>query len=109
VGTTLAFVPIVAFYTWSIARARSCPWREILPLRAYGRVVAVGLCGVAVALAWKLGMDGSAGFMLAGQALLLLGTFAAVGTSTGLVTREDWRYVWQWLKLESLSGRPRGP
>jgi O-antigen/teichoic acid export membrane protein len=109
VGTTLAFVPIVAFYTWSIARASELPMREILPLRAYGRVVAVGLLGVAAALAWKLGMEGSAGFMLAGQALLLLGTFAAVGTLTGLVTREDWRYVWRWLKLESLSGRPRGP
>jgi O-antigen/teichoic acid export membrane protein len=109
VGTTLAFVPIVAFYTWSIARASGLPMREILPLRAYVRVVAVGLCGVALALAWKLGMEGSAGFMLGGQALLLLGTFAAVGTLTGLVTREDWRYVWRWLKLESLSGRPRGP
>jgi O-antigen/teichoic acid export membrane protein len=109
VGTTLAFIPIVAFFTWSIARASELPMREILPLRAYGRVVAVGLLGVAAALAWKLGMEGSAGFMLAGQALLLLGTFAAVGTLTGLVTREDWRYVWRWLKLESLSGRPRGP
>jgi O-antigen/teichoic acid export membrane protein len=108
-GTTLAFVPIVAFYTWSIARASGLPMREILPLRAYGRVVAVGLCGAAMALAWKLGMEGSAGFLLAGQAVLLLGTFAAVGTATGLVTREDWRYVWRWLKLESLSGRPRGP
>jgi len=108
-GTTLAFVPIVAFYTWSIARASELPMREILPLRAYARVVAVGLCGVAVALVWKLGMDGSAAFMLGGQALLLLSTFAAVGTATGLVTRDDWRYVWRWLKLESLSGRPRGP
>jgi O-antigen/teichoic acid export membrane protein len=108
-GTALAFVPMVAFYTWSIARASDLPMREILPLRAYGRVLAVGLCGVAAALAWKLGMEGSAGFMLGGQALLLLGTFALVGTLTGLVTRDDWRYVWRWLKLESLSGRPRGP
>lgn len=108
-GTTLAFVPIVAFYTWSIARASGLPTREILPLRVYGRVVAVGLAGVAVALVWKLGMSGSAVFMLGGQALLLLGTFAAVGTATGLVTRADWRYVWGWLKLESLAGRPRGP
>lgn len=108
-GTALAFVPIVVFYTWSIARASALPMREILPLRAYGRVVAVGLLGVAVALAWKLGMEGSAVFMLAGQAVLLLGTFAAVGTMSGIVTRDDWRYVWRWLKLESLSGRPRGP
>lgn len=109
VGTALAFVPLVAFYTWSIARASGLPTGEILPLRAYARVVAVGLCGVAAALAGKLGMTGSAGAMLGAQALLLLGTFAAVGTATGLITRADWRYVWGWLKLESLSGRPRGP
>lgn len=23
--------------------------------------------------------------------------------------RDDWRHVGRWLKLESLSGRPRGP
>ncbi len=108
-GTTLAFVPIVVFYTWSIARASGLPMGEILPLRAYARVVAVGLLGVVAALAWKFGMSGSAGFMLGGQALLLLGTFALVGTASGIVTRADWRYVWGWLKLESLSGRPRGP
>ena len=35
----LAFVPIVAFYTWSIARASGLPMREILPLRAYARPI----------------------------------------------------------------------
>lgn len=108
-GTTLAFIPIVAFYTWSIGRASGLPMREILPLVAYGRVVAVGLLGVAVALVWKASMSGSAVLMLGTEALLLLTTFAAVGSATGLITRADWRYVWAWMRLESLSGRPRGP
>lgn len=108
-GTTLAFIPIVAFYTWSIARASGLPMREILPLVAYSRVVAVGLMGLGVALVWKTSMEGSAVFMLGTEALLLLATFAVVGTAARLITRGDWRYLWAWVRLESLSGRPRGP
>lgn len=105
-GTTLAFVPIVAFYTWSIARASGLPMREILPLRAYGRVVAVALVGVAAALAFKAAVDGPAALMLAGEALVVLGTFAVLGTATRVIVADDWRYLWGWLRLRSLARRP---
>lgn len=104
-GTALAFVPIVLFYTWCIARASELPFGEIFPLYAYARVVGVALVGVAVAVAFKLGVDGSAGFMLAMEAVLLLSVFAAVGTVVRVIRREDWRYAWGWVRLRALSSR----
>ncbi len=105
-GTALAFVPIVLFYTWCIARATTLPFAQIFPLAAYARVVAVALVGVAAAVFVKGSVEGSAPAMLAIEAAVLLGVFAAVGTAVRVIHREDWRYLWGWVRLEALA-RPR--
>lgn len=104
-GTALAFIPIAIFYTWTIGRASGLPFREIFPLVAYARVVAVGLVGVAGAVALKLSLTASAPLMLAGEAAVLLSVFAVLGTVLGIIRAEDWRYVKAWLKLEPLTTR----
>ena len=104
-GTALAFVPIVLFYTWCIARASKLPFTEIFPLVAYAKVVGVGLCGVAVAVVFKSSVTGSAAMMLGGEAMLLLGVFAGLGSALGVIGRDDWHYVGRWLRLDALSKR----
>ncbi|MCA9637883.1 MAG: oligosaccharide flippase family protein, partial [Myxococcales bacterium] len=105
-GTTLAFIPIVAFYTWSIARASGLAIGEILPLAAYGRVVGLGLVGALVAFAFKLSIDGPAALMLIGEASILLGVFAGLGTLTGVIGRGEWGYLWSWVRLRFLARQP---
>ncbi|MCH9685492.1 MAG: polysaccharide biosynthesis C-terminal domain-containing protein [Deltaproteobacteria bacterium] len=105
-GTALAFVPIAFFYTWCIARAAELPLGQIFPLRAYGRVIGVGLLAVAAAIGFKLGVEGSAVTMLLGEAAVLVGVFAAVGTLLRVIGAEDWRYVGEWLRLKALT-RPQ--
>ncbi len=108
-GTAFAFVPIVVFYSWSIARASGLPMGDILPLRAYARVVGIALVGAAIAWGFKRQMSGPAAWMLAGEAALLLGTFAALGTVLRVIHRDDWRYVWGWVRLEALFKRRGAP
>jgi len=114
-GTTLAFVPIVLFYTWSIARASGLPFGEIFPLVAYARVVGVSLVGMAAAGAFKWAVDGPAATMLAVEAAIGLSVYAAMGTALGVIRREDWSYAWGWLRLRALARRatetiePAGP
>lgn len=105
-GTALAFLPIALFYTWAIGRAAALPFREIFPLVAYAKVVAVALVGAAGALVLKLAFEGSAAAMLAGEAAVLLITFAILGTALGIIRPEDWRYIKGWLRLEPLTARP---
>lgn len=102
IGTALAFAPIALYYCWCIARASGLPLRDIFPLRRYVRVLALALVGVAFALAFKLGVDTTPGASLAGQAVIVIGTFALLGTLTRTIRREDWRYAWNWIRLKTL-------
>jgi O-antigen/teichoic acid export membrane protein len=102
-GTALAFAPMAVVYCWCIARASGLPLREIFPIRRYVRVLCIALVGVAFALAFKLTVDTAPAIALAVQAAIVLGTFAVLGTLTGTIRGEDWRYAWSWIRLKALS------
>jgi O-antigen/teichoic acid export membrane protein len=99
-GTLLAFVPMVGAYTWFIGRVSGVPFREVYPLGAWLRVVATALPAVAVALLFKFEVEASPLVGLAAQAAIVLVGFAAAGTLTGLITRDDWRFLRRYVLLQ---------
>lgn len=101
-GTFLAFVPMVFYYCWCIARASGLRFREIFPLVAYAKVLAVALVGVAAALVFRANVDWTAGWAFSAQFVIVLGTFAAVGSAVGIITRADWSFMGGWLRLRML-------
>jgi O-antigen/teichoic acid export membrane protein len=101
-GTALTFVPMVVFYCWCISRASKIPMSEIFPLRRYLRVLAHALVGVALALVFKFSVTTTPALGLAGQAVIILGTFIVLGSATRTILPEDWRYAWGWIRLKAL-------
>lgn len=101
-GTLLAFIPTVGFYCWCIARSSGVPLSRIFPFFGWLRVVALAGVASAPAVAFKLTTTLPAGASLAIEAALLLATFAAIGTATGLIGREDWSYMRSWVALKIL-------
>lgn len=107
-GTFLAFVPMVVFYCWCIARASGLPLREIFPLFAYARVLAVALVGVAGAASFRGATDWAPGPALLAQFAIVLGAFATLGSALGVIAREDWSFAWAWIRLRGLRSASRG-
>jgi O-antigen/teichoic acid export membrane protein len=102
VGTVIAFVPTVYYYCRFIARAADVPVRQTFPLGAYLLVVLTALPGVALAWAAKTLSPIAAWHpapSLLVQAAIVLGVYAALGTLTKRITREDWAFVGNWLNL----------
>jgi O-antigen/teichoic acid export membrane protein len=102
VGTALSFVPSVYVYCWYIARASGVPISSTFPLVGYLRAlfVAVPACALAVGLKLWLPVDPGRLFLI--EALVVLGGYSLVGTLTGLVQRDDWRFLWDWMRLRPL-------
>ncbi len=102
IGTAVAFVPTVFFYCYYIGKASGVPVRETFPVWDYARVIlaAVPGCAVAVALKLSLAWPDWAMFLVEGAAVL--GGYAAVATLVGLLTRADWRFVGDWVRLRVL-------
>jgi O-antigen/teichoic acid export membrane protein len=99
-GTSLAFIPMVIFYVWSIARATGLRTREIFPAGDYFRVL--GLSGAAGGAAYLLknALGGPRGFRLA---VAVLGTtllFAVCGSLLGVISKADWRFARNWTRLK---------
>ncbi len=92
-GTLIAFVPNVMFYCYAISRATGVPYRDVFPLRAWSRVLALSVVAAAAATAVKLGTDWNAATTLGACAIVLLTTFGVLGTLTGTVERSDWRFL----------------
>ncbi len=92
-GTALAFFPIAVVYTWYISKASGIPLRDIFPLRDYLRVVAVA--GVGAAAAWVLVIQTDLGpwLELLSVAVVVMGSFAVLGTLTRTITPEDWTFA----------------
>jgi O-antigen/teichoic acid export membrane protein len=107
-GTSLAFIPMVVFYVWSIARATNLRTRDIFPARDYFRVL--GLSGVAGAVAYfaKTAVPGPKGFKLLLAILVTMLVFALLGSVTGVITQGDWRLARSWMTLR-LARRARRP
>jgi O-antigen/teichoic acid export membrane protein len=92
-GAALAFVAMVVAYCTGIGRAAGVPLRRVFPLRAYLGVVAVGAVACLPALAFKARSPFGEGGTLAVVAALVLGCFAFLGSTVGLITRADWSFV----------------
>ncbi|MCA9701757.1 MAG: polysaccharide biosynthesis C-terminal domain-containing protein, partial [Myxococcales bacterium] len=102
-GTAVAFVPTLLFYCWFIARAWHVRLRDTLPLWGYLKIVAVA--ALPSVGAWELcrHLDwGPVPELLLSSAIVVVG-FAGLGTLLGQIEKEDWRYVWDWLRLRGLS------
>ncbi|MEM9998403.1 MAG: oligosaccharide flippase family protein [Bacteroidota bacterium] len=98
-GTLLAFVVMVAGYTWHIGRVADVPFRQVFPLGAWLRVVLTALPAVALAAAFKLFVETGPVLGLAGQAAIILVGYAITATLTGLVSAEEWRFLRRYLLL----------
>jgi O-antigen/teichoic acid export membrane protein len=101
-GTALAMLPTVAAFCWGIARAAGLPLRTIFPLGGYLRILGLAAVASLGAIAIKLWVVAHPGVLLVLEGLALLAGFAVLGTLTGTIKREDWRYARDWLTLRVL-------
>ncbi len=98
-GTALAFIPSVAAYTWFIAKATSVRWRAVFPITRWLLVVAhAGASAAAVAGGLSL-LHLPDPAELAVTLVGVCGVFALLGTATGLISRDDWRFALDWVSL----------
>jgi hypothetical protein len=89
-----------------IARASNLPMSSTFPVVGVLKVVLATAPGVVLAWWLKGQIDGSNGAMLGLFAAVVMSSFAVVGTLTGVVSRQDWRFVGQWLSLRLLRRSP---
>jgi len=99
-ATVLAFIPTVAFYVWSIARAAALPIREVFPLLGYLRILALAIVAGLIALLVKRELAGSNALALVASIAVTVTAFAILGSLTRTVDRRDWRYLRDWTKLK---------
>lgn len=99
-GNLLAFIPMVCAYTWYIGRVTDVPFRQVFPLAAWLKVVATAMPGTLAAVAFKLYTDLSPLASFGIEAAIVLGGFALAGSATGLITREEWRFLSRYLFLK---------
>lgn len=92
-GTALAFFPMAVFYCSRIAKASEIPLRDIFPLAAYLRVLAVASVGAAAGWAFAASTEFGPWVELLGVAGIVLGSFAVLGTITRTITSEDWAFA----------------
>lgn len=99
IGTALAFVFQVGTYVYYIARAADVPVRRVFPLADYLRVLALAIVAGAAGwvVKWSLAPHDLAALVV--EILVVLGTFALLGTVTRTIERADWAYLRDWLKL----------
>lgn len=99
-GTSLAFIPMVLFYVWSIKRATGLGMREIFPSAEYFRVLGLSAVAGGAAYLLKAQLALPKGFGLTLSVLVTVLVFAVLGTLSGAVTRADWRFARDWLRLK---------
>ncbi|GAB4556790.1 MAG: hypothetical protein Tsb0020_00380 [Haliangiales bacterium] len=97
IATLLSMIPMVLIYIYYISQCTGVRFREVFPLREYLQVVAVCALGCAGAIAFKLLVPASAAVSLAAQAGITTAVFALVGTLTGIIEADDWRFLVGWL------------
>jgi O-antigen/teichoic acid export membrane protein len=106
VGTAIAFVPTIFFYCYYIAKASEVPLRFTFPVWGYLRVIlaAAPACAAAVAVKLYLPWDYRLVFLV--EAVVILVGYALVATVIGLLTREEWRFALDWLRLRVMRDEP---
>lgn len=101
-GTALAFIPTVIYYCYCISLATKLKFREIFPLFGYLRVVALGVLASLPAWWFKYAVDWPAAARLPVEAVLVIGSFALLGTLLGEIRRAEWTFLANWLRLRML-------
>jgi hypothetical protein len=99
IGTALAFIPMLLIYCFYISRALALPMSDTFPLLGYLRVVGLTAVAAAPAIACKLLLHLPPAAMFALIAVVLLGTFLALGLASGLITREDLQYARRFVRF----------
>ena len=101
-GSLLAFVAMVVFYCWCIARATGLRFKEIFPLLGYLRVLGLVAAASIPAIVFKVMVQLPAAPKLGIIALIVIAAFSLLGTLLGQIKSEDWRYLGNWLSLKFL-------
>ncbi len=96
-GSMLAFIPMVASYTWYIGRATGVPFREVYPLRAWLAVVLTALPAVIGAVAFKVYVDVTPALAFAVEAAIIVVGFSMTGMAVGLIRSDEWRFLRRYL------------
>ncbi len=102
VGTVLAFIPTVIGYCYYISKASGVPLGRIYPFVGYMKVLLLGLVAASGAVAFKVSVTLPAAIKLGGEAMILLLTFGLIGTALGMITRSDWRFLVDWMRLKAV-------
>lgn len=101
-GTALAFIPTVFIYCVYIARATGLRLSQTFPVFAWGKVVLVAAVPAALALWPKLTLEVSPLSAFLVQAAVVIVGFGVLGTLTGQIKRDDWRFLYRWVRLKTL-------
>lgn len=96
-GCVVAFVATTFYYCWVIAKAANIRVSETFPLLAYSRIVLTAGVATIPGLFIKFNAGLGPGLSLLAISVSLVGSFAILGTLTGQIRREDWRFLGQWL------------
>jgi O-antigen/teichoic acid export membrane protein len=99
IGTALAFIPMVIIYCAYIGRAAQQPLAAIFPLAHYLRLLATVAVAAVPALLAKQWLPWPVLPRMAAIAVVLLGLFALLGSASKLISRDDWRYLAEWLRF----------
>jgi O-antigen/teichoic acid export membrane protein len=101
-GAALAFIPTVGFYCYYIAKSAGVGYFETFPLFGYLRVVL--LASVAGALGWlvKDALTMTTIPKLVLVVFVVLASFGLLGSLLRVITRGDWRYALNWVRLRML-------
>ena len=103
-GTALAFIPSVLYYCYCIALSTKLAFKDIFPLFGYLRILLLAVVAALPAWWFKHAVNWSAGARLPVEAVLVLGSFALLGTLVGEIRRTDWAFLANWLRLRMLRG-----
>jgi O-antigen/teichoic acid export membrane protein len=101
-GTAIAFVPMVIFYCYCIAVATDLEFKEVYPLVGFLRVLALAVAASIPAWYFKYAVDWPAAARLPMEAVILLSSFALLGTLVGQIGRAEWNFLGNWLRLRML-------
>jgi O-antigen/teichoic acid export membrane protein len=102
IATVCATVPALLFTLWRISRGFGCTMREVMPWRHYLATLLLSALLAAALWAIREMLPGGAGAHLALGAVSYLTCFLLLARLTSLVTRDDMRYLADWVSLRML-------
>lgn len=99
IGIALAFVPMATAYCHYIAKATGLRLSETFPLLEYLKLLALACLAGLPAWLFSRWVQLPALLSIAATAGIVLGIFVALGWLTGRITRADFEYLRQWVRV----------